>query len=162
MIEYRSCVVRVCGVIDADPATPFLMPSPIDPLAVAARIRCLTGLVEGAASPATIARTSGRLRVSEIGLRISIDEIQPHPSIEVLEALVREYRVDPSWLVTGKYNPDAHRRAVEEEAVSTHMEISRLLTPETGGAADLPGEASVPARTVDVSQPRRARRRGGS
>lgn len=32
--------------------------------------------------------------------------------IDVVAALVREFAVDPQWLLTGKYDPSTHRRAL--------------------------------------------------
>jgi len=88
------------------------MNSPIDPRAVAARLRALVGVQNNG----LLEHTARRLQVSEVGLRISLDELEPHPSIEVLEAVVREYGVDPTWLLTGEYDIASHRLALDEDA----------------------------------------------
>jgi hypothetical protein len=55
-----------------------------------------------------------RLCVDELSLRLSIDELSPHPTVEVLDAVIREFGVDPTWLLTGKYDSGSHRLALEE------------------------------------------------
>src|ERR1043166_9833456 len=80
----------------------------IDRHAIAARIR---GLI-GGQDHGIIERTARRLEISEVTLRISTDELDPHPTLEVLDALVREYGVDPTWLMTGDYDAASHRRGV--------------------------------------------------
>jgi len=65
---------------------------------------------------------ASRLGVSEAALRASADEDSPWPRMEVLEAAVREYGVDPTWLVTGEYDAGTHRQALEDDA-----NIARLL-----------------------------------
>src|ERR1700733_12503027 len=88
------------------------MITPIDPNAIAVRIRSLIG----GQSREALDEAIGRLRVSEVALRMSIDDLEPHPSIEVLVAVVREYGVDPTWLLTGVYDQLSHRRAMDEPA----------------------------------------------
>jgi hypothetical protein len=59
--------------------------------------------------------TAAHLGIEELSLRMSIDEISPHPTIEVLAAVIRVYGIDPSWLLTGKYDAGTHRSAMEGE-----------------------------------------------
>ncbi len=56
---------------------------------------------------------AARLGVEELSLRLSIDELSPHPTVEVLDAVIREYGVDPTWLLTGAYDSGSHRMAME-------------------------------------------------
>ena len=70
---------------------------------IAGRIR---GLTAGQGDYAAVARM---LNVPEMALRISLDEIAPFPTIDVIAAVVAKYGVDPCWLLTGEYNPDLHR-----------------------------------------------------
>jgi hypothetical protein len=49
------------------------------------------------------------LGVSEASLRISLDPTNPDPTFDVLAAVIRVYGVDPTWLVTGLYDPISHR-----------------------------------------------------
>lgn len=74
--------------------------------AIASRIR---GLLSGQGDPRDLA---ARLGVDEMALRISIDELSPYPTIGVIAAIIREYGVDPSWLLTGNYSASAHREAL--------------------------------------------------
>jgi hypothetical protein len=82
-----------------------------DRRSVAARVR---SLLEhgGGDDPAAIAR---HLRVDELELRMSIDTDSPRPTMDVLLAVIREYAVDPTWLLTGDYDLGTHRRTVESD-----------------------------------------------
>jgi hypothetical protein len=81
-----------------------------DRAAVANRLRSLlvgqSGGLEDAAA---------RLGIEELSLRLSIDELSPHPTVEVLAAVVRVYGVDPTWLLTGEYDAGTHRAVMEGE-----------------------------------------------
>jgi hypothetical protein len=74
---------------------------------IAARIR---GLLSGQGDTESVAQ---RLRVHEIALRMSMDETSPYPTLDVIAAVVREYGVDPHWLVTGDYDSGSHRAAIQ-------------------------------------------------
>lgn len=76
---------------------------------IAERIR---GLIAGQ-DQGDLAITARRLGVDEVSLRMSVDELAPYPTIDVLAALVAQYGVDPSYLVNGKYDEHMHRRALE-------------------------------------------------
>src|ERR1700682_3073149 len=84
---------------------------------VAARLR---GLLSGQ-DAGVVGATANRLGLSEIALRMSLDKIDPHPTFEVLMAVVREYAVDPTWLVSGEYDVETHRRALEDDATIAKM-----------------------------------------
>ena len=72
-----------------------------------------------AAPDSSTAEVAYRLGVNESALKASVDDLAPLPTVDVLAAVVREYGVDPSWLVTGVYSEATHRRALE----SSHEEI---------------------------------------
>jgi hypothetical protein len=74
---------------------------------IAARLR---GLLSGQGEPQALA---ARLRVDETALRMSIDLVSPYPTLDVIAAVVREYAVDPNWLITGEYDSGSHRAAIE-------------------------------------------------
>ena len=78
-------------------------------MGVAQRLRDLLGRPD---SP-YVAETAARLGVEEVSLRMSIDEDSPHPTVEVLAAVIREYGLDPTWLLTGVYDAATHRSAME-------------------------------------------------
>lgn len=80
-----------------------------DRAGIAERVRALIGGEDREA----LARAAQRLRVDELSLRMSIDDLSPHPTIEVVLAVIREYGVDPTWLLTGRYDPNSHRAAIE-------------------------------------------------
>jgi hypothetical protein len=85
--------------------------STFDRNGIAERLR---GLFSGQLS-GDLEETAARLGVEELSLRMSIDELSPHPTIEVLAAVIRVYGIDPSWLLTGKYDAGTHRSAMEGE-----------------------------------------------
>ena len=84
--------------------------------AIARRVRELLG--EGAKD---LAASAARLRVDEIALRMSVDEMSPHPTVDVLAAVIRAYRVDPSWLLTGTYDVAVQRNADSKAAAVTAL-----------------------------------------
>lgn len=94
-----------------------------DRLAVASRIR---GLVAGQ-DHGDLALTADRLGISELELRLSIDDLSPHPTFEAIAAIVRVLGVDPHWLITGEYDPAAHRAALEAAAERTSRELEELV-----------------------------------
>ena len=93
-----------------------------DRIAIAARIR---GLLAGQdnADPSVAA---ARLGVDEVGLRMTIDDLAPNPTIDVIGAIVRTYGVDPVWLLTGEYDPATHRQLFEEQQ-PIERTVSRLM-----------------------------------
>lgn len=88
----------------------------------------------------SIDAASLRLGVSADALRLSTDVDDPHPAIEVLDALVREEGVDPTWLLTGDYDFAAHQRALEGLGEFAASPLAPLLGPE-GGRADSSDDA---------------------
>jgi hypothetical protein len=96
----------------------------LDSREIAIRVRALiggqhAGDVEGAAE---------RLSVSERTLRISVDELAPRPTLEVLAAIIREYGVDPSWLLFGVYDSATHRAAIEHEGGMGPSDLLKFAT----------------------------------
>jgi hypothetical protein len=81
-----------------------------DRAAIAARIRGLLAAQDGA-DPEAAAR---RLGIDEVGLRMSIDELAPNPTVDVVAAIVLAYGVDPTWLLTGDYDTAIHRHSLED------------------------------------------------
>src|SRR6188508_2342095 len=100
----------------------------VDRHQVAARLRELIGGLD--AERVTMA--AERLRIDELTLRRSIEETSPHPTLEVMVAVIREFGVDPTWLLTGDYSPASHRRAMEEGVpgiIAALDEITRRQGP---------------------------------
>jgi hypothetical protein len=88
---------------------------------VAARLR---GLLSGQGD---VAHLAARLRVQETALRMSIDEVSPFPTMDVIIAVVREYGVDPTWLFTGEYDAGTHRAALEAAAEEVPRVVRRVV-----------------------------------
>lgn len=84
----------------------------VDRAGIAARLR---GLLGGSENP-DLAAVADRLGVEELALRMSIDELSPHPTVEVLAAVIRVYGIDPSWLLTGTYDANTHRSVMDGDA----------------------------------------------
>jgi len=110
---------------------------------IAARLRRLFSGQDGG-DPAL---TAARISVSEVALRMSIDELAPHPTLEVLIAAIRYYGVDPQWLLTGEYSPSVHQRALGIDGRPSREEIAKLIakTLVTGESF----EAMLPSELAD-------------
>ncbi|HEY6220140.1 MAG TPA: hypothetical protein VIV65_08780 [Gemmatimonadaceae bacterium] len=80
----------------------------LDREGIAQRIRSLIAHETHPASAAEL------LRVPKSELKAAVDPVAPFQSMNVLEAIVREYGVDPSWLVTGDYDIRTHVLSVDE------------------------------------------------
>ena len=109
-----------------------------DRSAIASRIRALCA-GQDAADPLLAA---SRLGVDEGLLRLSIDELAPVPSVEVIAAIVQAFGVDPTWLLTGDYDPALHRNILDGE-VGIGQVVARILgvSQATDPAARFPGFA---------------------
>lgn len=63
-----------------------------------------------------LAEAARRLRVDEVSLRISIDAVSPYPTLDVLTAVVKHFGIDPTFIVTGRYDGVSHRRTLDDPA----------------------------------------------
>lgn len=98
--------------------------------AIAARIRGLLGGQDSSLSDA-----ARRLKVDEVSLRMSVDTIAPYPTVDVIAAVVREYGVDPTWLLTGDYDATTHRNIADKQTGELPIAINVLIdriTPHRG------------------------------
>ena len=86
-----------------------------DRASIAGRIRGLLG------DSRNLVETAKRLGLDELSLRMSVDEVSPHPTVDVLAAVIHHYGVDPSWLLTGTYDSSTHRTADERSAAITAL-----------------------------------------
>ena len=111
----------------------------IDRAGTAKRVRALISAHDGA-DIATVAR---RLRVTESALQNTIDELAPYPTVEVLVAVIREYGIDPMWLLTGTYDPETHRNSLMSTS-ATHRTVKKVLV-------EGPGRRSGPSSIDDAS-----------
>ena len=100
----------------------------LDRAGIAARLRGLLCSPHGG----SLSELAAELGVEELSLRMSVDELSPHPTVDVMTAVIHRYGVDPTWLLTGIYNPATHRAAVEgPDSVTAEMRASleRRQTP---------------------------------
>ena len=100
---------------------PFM--SILDLTAIAVRIRALIARNDDV----DVEATADRLHVEQHALSRSIQMQHPRPSLRVIAAIVREYGVDPSWLVYGEYDATAHALALERGASLTAEDVVRLV-----------------------------------
>ena len=112
------------------------VPNEPDPHHVAARLRAV---LEPALRSSGLTAVAARLGVSPNALRLAVDFGDPRLSSAVAVAAVRQYGLDPTWLVTGEYDNASHRESLEEPA-----RIDRLLA--RAGLRDSSGEMT-PRRT---------------
>jgi hypothetical protein len=95
---------------------------------VAVRIRALICGLEDCNIP----MAARELGVEELALRMSVDDVSPYPTVDVLIAVIQRYGLDPNWLLTGTYDPAMHRRVAADDASSVSdalREIARRATP---------------------------------
>jgi hypothetical protein len=71
----------------------------------------------------TIARA---LKLDEVELRMSLDDIAPYPTLNVLSVAVEYYGVDPTWLITGEYDQETHWQTLEGGRRMAEDVLSRL------------------------------------
>ena len=100
---------------------------------IAGRIR---GLIAGQAESLTA--MAELLGVHETALRISLDDVAPYPTLEVIAAVIAKYGVDPSWLLTGEYDPEIHRRMLESRTDELPNTLSALIQPMSQDPGILP------------------------
>lgn len=105
-----------------------------DRAGIAERLRELIGGRDGG----DLVATAERLRVEELSLRMSIDQLSPHPTIEVVMAVIREYGVDPTWLLTGEYQSSSHRVAIEGDELPAPLRA--FISYRRGSISEPPPE----------------------
>jgi hypothetical protein len=105
----------------------------VDTFAIAARLRGLVDVpnFEG------LDALAQRLRVPEFDLRMSLDDVAPQPTLEVLAAIVREYGVDPSWQIRGQYDQATHVAALDNETVTPITLLDLVAPPDRVAPEDI-------------------------
>jgi hypothetical protein len=76
---------------------------------------------------------AARLGVDEQSLRLSMAGRAPLPTPAVISALVRVYGLDPSWVITGDYDPATHRVALESDRVELDAFVRKLIAERANG-----------------------------
>jgi hypothetical protein len=84
-----------------------------------------------------LAPMAARLLVSEVALRISVDRIAPHPTLDVMAAVIQAYGIDPMWLMTGDYDPQMHRRHADSGTAQIQESLASMLVKDdaSGGSS---------------------------
>jgi hypothetical protein len=102
----------------------------IDWTAIAGRIH---GLVH--VTPAAAGAERGS-RPDPLALRRQLQNAPLSQAVRTLENVVRLYGLDPSWVVTGHYDPSTHRAALDGSDEEARALIQRLLFAEISGASE--------------------------
>jgi hypothetical protein len=93
---------------------------------IATRLRTLL-----AVGQEELADTARRLGVEELALRMSVDEMSPFPTLDVLVAVVAHYGVDPSYLLTGVYDAATHRQVADADVQAVATAVSDYVRRES-------------------------------
>jgi len=81
-------------------------------------------------------RAAELLRVAPGELKSAIDPVLPFQSLAVLEAIVREYGVDPTWLITGDYDIRTHVQSVDDGPWIVKSILNERLLQRSVGEPD--------------------------
>lgn len=95
-----------------------------------------------------VAAAAQRLGVPEVSLRMSIDDLSPMPTLDVIFAVVHYYGMDPSYLMTGECDPAVHRQVLD--AAYTPADIAKAVSSMRSVSSTTP---KVPAE-FPFEQPR--------
>ena len=74
-----------------------------------------------------VAGSALRLGVTEPQLREAMSGRSRFGSLKVVTAVIREFGLDPSWLVTGEYDATTHRAALEGDRHEIDSLVKRLV-----------------------------------
>jgi hypothetical protein len=95
----------------------------IDWRGIGRRIRTLANMSD----KAVLAKTAARLGVTEQELTQTIDAASSTAAVKVIRAAVLVYGLDPSWIISGKYDAETHRAALKPDSAAFEEVMSRLL-----------------------------------
>jgi hypothetical protein len=95
----------------------------VDWTGISARVREVMRLEEFG-----IERASARLSLDQQLLQSGVDGVSRSATMKVVEALVRVYGLDPTWIVTGKYDPATHRVAMQAKGEELTAILKRLVS----------------------------------
>jgi hypothetical protein len=97
---------------------------------IAERIRMLIDGQNGG----DIAAAALRCNIAEWELRSACGDA-PHPTVDVLAAVVVGYGVDPSWLLSGGYHGGSHGRALDDPRGARATVMRLFRERDDGGLA---------------------------
>jgi hypothetical protein len=102
----------------------------IDPSEVAARLRAVVQLDD----QEDVSAVARRLVVDEHVLRDSL-RASPRLDVGTLAAVVREFGIDPSWLLTGEYDSTTHHLALDDDKTQSASAVIRFITTQLSRAS---------------------------
>jgi hypothetical protein len=70
---------------------------------------------------------AGQLAVSDAQLRDAVTGRFRLGWLKVLSAVVREHGIDPSWMLTGRYDGTTHRASLEGDRIEIELLMKRLV-----------------------------------
>jgi transcriptional regulator with XRE-family HTH domain len=91
---------------------------------VAARVRALVKFDEGG----DLSPLARRLGVNEATLRNTLASDRPRLDARTLAAVVQEFGIDPTWLLTGEYNIATHHMALDDDAFQSASAVTQFIT----------------------------------
>lgn len=91
---------------------------------IAGRIKGLINI----ADPEQIESAAARLGVDQQTLELAAHDRSPTATLGVINALIRVYGLDPTWVMTGRYDAATHRAALEGDAKKIDELLSQILT----------------------------------
>jgi hypothetical protein len=97
----------------------------VDWKGIAGRINGLISMSDRA----QIESAAARLGVDQQTLRLAVHDKSPTATLKVINALIRVYGLDPTWVMTGQYDAATHRAAMEGDAKKIDEMLSDILTP---------------------------------
>ena len=118
----------------------------VDRWRIAVRMRAL---LFPAIRKSGVRTVAAELEVPAESLQASIDLENPHPSVEMLMAVIRFHGVDPTWLLTGEYDLATHREALENPSSAiTLLARTSLRRERSLGLDDIdPGAGTTETRS---------------
>jgi hypothetical protein len=102
---------------------------------IAERIRGLVSMSDRA----QLTNAAARLGVDENDLRAALDGKSSRSALNVIGAIIRVYGLDPTWVLSGKYDQATHRVALQNDAAQIDALLQSLVT-------EAPEETSAPPR----------------
>jgi hypothetical protein len=97
----------------------------VDWKGIAGRINGLISMSDRA----QIESAAARLGVDQQTLRLAVHDKSPTATLRVINALIRVYGLDPTWVMTGHYDAATHRAAMEGDAQKIEQLLSQILSP---------------------------------
>jgi len=111
----------------------------IDWTKVSDRIRGLIGVHE----ERDLSRVAERLDVDETSLRRIVSRDPRKPEFGAIAAIVRVFGLDPTWVLTGRYDPSTHRVALNCDTGEIAVALNRIAAADARGGEARPNNADA-------------------